>query len=192
MISLAVTIFGLWKDKDSKKTLISKCSVTFSSQKIPQQWRKKDNHCSFLLISEIEELPGILGNHREVAKLTLGFPYLQDLFSSWRMLQGDFQSQKAGVGCPGISSVVTQCGCQKQVIRAVSDSVTNNFLGFPSEILLPSFHSSSCSSYAAYSWGTMFCCISNCNIEILLGGFEKKCDSEKYGYETKWRKAMSV
>lgn len=90
------------------------------------------------------------------------------------LLQGGFQSQRVSVGGPGVPSVGTHCGCQIQVISAVSDSVTNNFLGFPSEILLLSFHFFSCSSYAANSWGTTFCCISSSNIEILFWGLEKK------------------
>lgn len=138
---------------------------------------KKDNLFSFLLIPGVQErYLGLWEITQWLRNWPWGFPISKIFFSSWRLgvLQGDFQSQNVGVGCPGISSVVTQCGCQIQVIRAVSDSVTNNFLGFPNEILLPSFHSSSCSSYAAYSWGPMFCCISSSNIEILFGGLEKK------------------
>lgn len=121
-------------------------------------------------------LPGTVGNHQQLQKLPWGFPIFKTFFSSCRLgvLQGVFQSQGMVWDAHWVPSVGTQCGCQVQVVRPFSDRVTNNFLGFSSEMLSPSFYSFSCSSYTAYGWSTTFCCISSGNIEILFQGLEKK------------------
>lgn len=78
---LSSSPYGLWKDEESERTLISTCNVAFSSQEIPHQWGKKALHLLFLLTDprSVSTLPGTPGSHPAATTLALGLPYFRDL-----------------------------------------------------------------------------------------------------------------
>lgn len=149
-------MFDLGKDKGKREHRFPQAMLPSSHKRLSISMK---TDTAFLLTDcrSTTTLSGPLESHPEATRMTLGLLCACNLCA---ICEGMYWMKNAW-------AISVVC---KWLFQGAAYTRVSIYPGFPSEILLPSFISSSCSSYCADSWGIVFCCFSSCSTGVLCWG----------------------